>query len=135
MSYDNTDNVNNKNSSTNTDNGKITLRVAEAEQRDVGRKIVRIDPQAAQSLNVITGDALELSSFGKNAVLLSWPGRDKDRGSGLVRIDGYTRNKLDVGIGDTIEVKKVESKDARSITLAPTEPQRIFYLQYSFDRN
>ena len=125
MSYDNTDNVNNKNSSTNTDNGKVTLRVAEAEQRDIGRKIVRIDPQAAQSLNVITGDALELSSFGKNAVLLSWPGRDKDRGTGLVRIDGYTRNKLDVGIGDTIEVKKVESKDARSITLAPTEPLRI----------
>jgi transitional endoplasmic reticulum ATPase len=56
---------------------------------------------------------------------LSWPGRDKDRGTGLVRIDGYTRNKLDVGIGDTIEVKKVESKDAKSITLAPTEPLRI----------
>ena len=125
MSYDNTDNVDNKNPSTNTDNGKVTLRVAEAEQRDIGRKIVRIDPQAAQSLNVITGDALELSSFGKNAVLLSWPGRDKDRSTGLVRIDGYTRNKLDVGIGDTIEVKKVESKDARSITLAPTEPLRI----------
>ena len=125
MSYDNTDNINNKNPSINTDNGKVTLRVAEAEQRDIGRKIVRIDPQAAQSLNVITGDALELSSFGKNAVLLSWPGRDKDRGTGLVRIDGYTRNKLDVGIGDTIEVKKVESKDARSITLAPTEPLRI----------
>jgi len=121
MSYDNNDNVNNN----NTDNGKVTLRVAEAEQRDIGRKIVRIDPQAAQSLNVITGDALELSSFGKNAVLLSWPGRDNDRGTGLVRIDGYTRNKLDVGIGDTIEVKKVESKDARSITLAPTEPLRI----------
>jgi transitional endoplasmic reticulum ATPase len=125
MSYDNNNNVNNKNPSTNTDNGKVTLRVAEAEQRDIGRKIVRIDTQAAQSLNVITGDALELSSLGKNAVLLSWPGRDKDRGSGLVRIDGYTRNKLDVGIGDTIEVKKVESKDARSITLAPTEPLRI----------
>ena len=125
MSYDNTDNVDNKNPSTKTDNGKVTLRVAEAEQRDIGRKIVRIDPQAAQSLNVITGDALELSSFGKNAVLLSWPGRDKDRGTGLVRIDGYTRNKLDVSIGDTIEVKKVESKDARSITLAPTEPLRI----------
>jgi transitional endoplasmic reticulum ATPase len=73
----------------------------------------------------MTGDALELSSYGNNAVLLSWPGRDKDRGTGLVRIDGYTRNKLDVGIGDTIEVKKVESKDAKSITLAPTEPLRI----------
>jgi transitional endoplasmic reticulum ATPase len=43
----------------------------------------------------------------------------------LVRIDGYTRNKLEVGINDQIEVKKVESRDAKSITLAPTEPLRI----------
>ena len=125
MSYDSIDNNDKKKSSNNKGNGKATLKVAEAEQRDIGRKIVRIDPDAAQSLNVMTGDALELSSFGKNAVLLSWPGRDKDRGTGLVRIDGYTRNKLDVGIGDTIEVKKVESKDAKSITFAPTEPLRI----------
>ena len=125
MSFDSIDNNSNKKSSNNKGNGKATLKVAEAEQRDIGRKIVRIDPDAAQSLDVMTGDALELSSYGKNAVLLSWPGRDKDRGNGLVRIDGYTRNKLDVGIGDTIEVKKVESKDAKSITLAPTEPLRI----------
>ena len=125
MSFDSTDNNANKKSSTNKGNGKATLKVAEAEQRDIGRKIVRIDPEAAQSLNVMTGDAVELSSFGKNAVVLSWPGRDKDRGTGLVRIDGYTRNKLDVGIGDTIEVRKVESRDAKSITLAPTEPLRI----------
>ena len=125
MSFDSIDNNDNTKSSNNKGNGKATLKVAEAEQRDIGRKIVRIDPDAAQSLNVMTGDALELSSFGKNAVLLSWPGRDKDRGTGLVRIDGYTRNKLDVGIGDTIEVKKVESKDAKSITFAPTEPLRI----------
>ncbi|HEU4483546.1 MAG TPA: CDC48 family AAA ATPase [Nitrososphaeraceae archaeon] len=125
MSDDNIDNNDNEKSSNNKGKDKATLKVAEAEQRDIGRKIVRIDPNAAQSLNVMTGDALELSSFGKNAVLLSWPGRDKDRGTGLVRIDGYTRNKLDVGIGDTIEVKKVESKDAKSITLAPTEPLRI----------
>jgi transitional endoplasmic reticulum ATPase len=125
MSYDNIDNGDNNKSSSTKETGKATLKVAEAEQRDIGRKIVRLDPEAAQSLNVMTGDALELSSFGKNAVLLSWPGRDKDRGTGLVRIDGYTRNKLDVGIGDTIEVKKVESKDAKSITLAPTEPLRI----------
>jgi transitional endoplasmic reticulum ATPase len=125
MSFDSIDNNDNKKSSNNKGNGKATLKVAEAEQRDIGRKIVRIDPDAARSLNVNTGDALELSSFGKNAVLLSWPGRDKDMGTGLVRIDGYTRNKLDVGIGDTIEVKKVESKDAKSITFAPTEPLRI----------
>jgi transitional endoplasmic reticulum ATPase len=67
----------------------------------------------------------ELTSLGKKATVLSWPARSNDRGKGLIRIDGYTRNRLDVGINDQIEVKKVESKDAKSITFAPTEPLRI----------
>ena len=104
----------------------VNLKVAEvAEQRDVGRKIARIDPKIAERLNVSTGDALELSSLGKKSTVLSWPARESDRGKGLIRIDGYTRNKLDVGMNDTIDVRKVESKDAKSITFAPTEPLRI----------
>jgi transitional endoplasmic reticulum ATPase len=130
------DNTNNKNAANegknlNTNNPKestkiANLRVAEvAEQRDVGRKIARIDPSVAERLNVSSGDALELSSLKKKSTVLSWPAREGDRGKGLIRIDGYTRSRLDVGINDTIEVRKVESKDARSITLAPTEPLRI----------
>ena len=103
----------------------ITLKVGEAEQRDVGRKIARIDPEVSERLNITSGDALELSSLGKKTTVLSWPARSNDKGKGLVRIDGYTRNKLDVGINDQIEIRKVESKDAKSITLAPTEPLRI----------
>jgi transitional endoplasmic reticulum ATPase len=104
----------------------INLKVAEvAEQRDVGRKIARIDPEIADRLNVSTGDALELSSLGKKSTVLSWPARESDRGKGLIRLDGYTRNKLDVGINDTVDVRKSESKDAKSITFAPTEPLRI----------
>jgi transitional endoplasmic reticulum ATPase len=103
----------------------ITLKVAEAEQRDVGRKIARVDPLIAERLNISTGDALELSSLGKKTTVLNWPARETDRGKGLIRIDGYTRNRLDIGINDSIELKKVESRDARSITLAPTEPLRI----------
>lgn len=43
----------------------------------------------------------------------------------MIRIDGYARNKLDIGINDQVEVKKVQSKEAKSITFAPTEPLRI----------
>ena len=103
----------------------IALKVAEAEQRDVGRKIARVDPEVIERLNITSGDALELSSIGKKTTVLSWPARSNDRGKGLIRIDGYTRNRLDVGINDQIEVKKVQSKDANSITFAPTEPLRI----------
>src|SRR5689334_21322325 len=122
----NSNNNNNNNSSRSNSKPIINLKVAEvAEQRDVGRKIARIDSAIAERMNVSTGDALELSSLGKKTAVLSWPARQSDRGKGLMRIDGYTRNKLDVGINDTIDVKKVESKDAKSITFAPTEPLRI----------
>jgi transitional endoplasmic reticulum ATPase len=109
----------------NTKKEIVSLKVAEAEQRDVGRKIARIDPEVAERLNITSGDALEISSLGKKTTVLNWPARESDRGKGLIRIDGYIRNKLDVGINDQVEVKKVTSKDAKSITLAPTEPLRI----------
>jgi transitional endoplasmic reticulum ATPase len=91
----------------------------------VGRKIARIDPKIAERLDITSGDALELSSLGKKTTVLSWPARSNDTGSGLIRVDGYTRNKLDIGINDQVEVKKVQSKEAKSITFAPTEPLRI----------
>src|ERR671914_1256798 len=102
-----------------------TLKVAEAEQRDVGRKIARVDPEIIERLNITSGDALELSSLGRKTTVLSWPAKESDRGKGIIRIDGLIRNRLDVGINDLIEIKTVESKDAKSITFAPTEPLRI----------
>ena len=124
---DNTNGSSNINAGRGKEAAKVVnLKVAEvAEQRDVGRKIARIDPKIAERLNVSTGDALELSSLGKKSTVLSWPARESDRGKGLIRIDGYTRNKLDIGMNDTLDVRKVESKDAKSITFAPTEPLRI----------
>src|SRR5215211_5441409 len=113
----------------NTDGKKstevATLKVAEAEQRDVGRKIARVDPEVVERLSITTGDALELSSLGRKTTVLSWPAKESDRGKGIIRIDGLIRNRLDVGINDLIEIRAVDSKDAKSITFAPTEPLRI----------
>ncbi len=102
-----------------------TLKVAEAEQRDVGRKIARVDPDIAKQLGIISGDALELTSLGRKSTVLNWPAKENDRGKGLIRIDGHIRNRLDVGINDLIEIKVVESRVAKEITFAPTEPLRI----------
>jgi transitional endoplasmic reticulum ATPase len=101
------------------------LKVAEAEQRDVGRKIARVDPAIAESLNIVSGDALEVSSIGRKTTVLSWPAKESDRGRGLIRMDGFIRSRLDVGINDLVEIKVVESKTAKDITFAPTEPLRI----------
>ena len=117
----NTDN----NSNDNASNSR-TLRVAEADSRDVGRRIGRIDPKVAQELGLSSGDAIEISSTQrKKTTVLNWPAYQQDYGKGLMRIDGYTRNKLDVGINETVDIKKVEAKEAQTVTLAPTEPLRI----------
>jgi transitional endoplasmic reticulum ATPase len=102
-----------------------TLKVAEAEQRDVGRKIARIDPAIAKRINITSGDALEITSLGRKTTVLNWPAKESDRDKGLIRIDGLIRNRLDVGINDLVEIRVVESKDAKSITFAPIEPLRI----------
>ncbi|RPJ29481.1 MAG: AAA family ATPase [Nitrosopumilales archaeon] len=117
--------MSNRKDSNNNDDVGTSLRVAEAEQSDVGRKIARIDPEVARQLDLSTGDAMEISTMGKKTTVLCWPAREKDTGKGLVRIDGYLRNRLDVGINDSVEIKKVQSKSAEKVTLAPTEPLRI----------
>src|ERR687894_2932173 len=110
----------------NNDSNSVTLRVAEANSRDVGRRIARVDPKTAEELGLSTGDAIEISSAQrKKTTVLNWPAYQQDYGKGLIRIDGYTRNKLDVGINDAVDIRKVEAKEAQTITLAPTEPLRI----------
>ena len=121
---------NNSNNNDNDDKSRqnnIILRVSETDARDVGRRIARIDPKFAESFGITTGDAIEILSSDNNrrTTVLSWPAYPQDYGKGLIRIDGYIRNKLGVGIGDNVAVKKVVTRPAQSITLAPTEPLRI----------
>ncbi len=104
---------------------KIELIVAEANAKDVGRRIARIDPTAEELLELTSGDVIEINFGGKNANVLNWHGYTEDAGKGLIRIDGYVRSQLDVGINDKVEIKKVEVKDAQNVTLRPTEPLRI----------
>ncbi|HEY7571170.1 MAG TPA: CDC48 family AAA ATPase [Nitrososphaeraceae archaeon] len=108
----------------NTDD-KTVLKVAEANSRDVGRRIARIDPKISEEHGLSTGDVIEISSEKSKASVLNWPAYEQDYGKGLIRLDGYIRNRLDVAIDDKVEIRKVETKNAKSITLAPTEPLRI----------
>ena len=52
--------------STQTSNS-LTLRVAEASQRDFGRGIARIDPQAMKKMSVQTGDVIQIAGKKRTA--------------------------------------------------------------------
>jgi len=103
---------------------EITLKVAEAYYRDVGRGIARIDPEVMEKLGIQSGDVVEI--VGKASVpAIAWPSYPEDRGKGIVRIDGSLRSNAGVGIDDRVKLRKVDAKPAEKVTLAPTEPVRI----------
>ncbi len=102
----------------------ITLRVAEAYYRDVGRGVARIDPAVMEKYGLQSGDIIEI--IGKSSVpAIVWPGYPEDRGTGVIRIDGSIRSNAGVGIDDKVRIRKVTAKPAEKLTLAPTEPVRL----------
>ncbi len=102
----------------------LTLRVADAYQRDVGRGIARVDPKVVDQLGLTSGDVIQIVGK-KKTTALSWPGYESDSGKGTIRIDGYLRNNAGVSIDDKVTIRKIEAKIAQRLTLAPTEPLRI----------
>ena len=103
---------------------EITLRVAEAPQNLVGRGIAVIDPKIIQEQGWQSGDVIEITGKRK-AYAKVWPSQTLEYGRGLIRIDGIIRSNTGVGIDERVQVRKVEAKEATSLTLYPTEPLRI----------
>ena len=99
----------------------IKLKVEEARQRDVGRKIARISRKAMNKVNVTVGDYVEVIGERGSVLAQVWPGYPEDEGRDIIRIDGYIRRAIGVGTGDYVEVRKVTVEPARRVILAPTE--------------
>jgi transitional endoplasmic reticulum ATPase len=101
-----------------------TLRVAEAQSRDVGRGIARIDIGTATELGLSTGDVVEIKGK-KVTAAIYWPGYQEDLGKGIIRIDGFIRGNASVSIDEKVEIRRIEVGKARRVNIAPTEPLRI----------
>jgi len=99
---------------------EVQLRVAEARQRDIGRKIARLDSRAIRELGLSPGDLVEI--IGKRSTLaIVWPPYKEDDGMGLIRIDGEVRRNAGVSVGDYVRVAKANARPATKIVLAPFE--------------
>jgi transitional endoplasmic reticulum ATPase len=94
------------------------MRVAEAKQRDIGKKRARIGPDAMDYLKVSPGDVIQITGK-KSTCAIVWPSDEDEKYPDTIRIDGQTRNNTDVGLNDTVTIKKIATKPAKSITLSP----------------
>jgi len=99
-------------------NDPLQMRVAEAKQRDIGKKRARIGPDAMDYLKVSPGDVIQITGK-KSTCAIVWPSDEDEKYPDTIRIDGQTRKNTDVGLNDTVTIKKIVTKPAKSITLSP----------------
>lgn len=103
-----------------TDGGKLTvkLKVAEADQRDVGKGIVRMDESYREKLGLNPFDVVEIKGGKTTSALVGRP-YPSDAGLDIIRMDGLIRTNAKTSIGEYVDIRKADWKEARSITLAP----------------
>ncbi len=96
----------------------LTLKVAEAQGRDVGRGIGRIDPSQLKKLNSEIGDVVQLGDKKKTVIKLM-PTFQEDREKGIVQVDGITRENAGVGLDEKVKIQKVSYNQAETVVLSP----------------
>ncbi len=96
----------------------VRLKVAEADQRDVGNGIVRIDEKYRKLIGVNIFDVVELKGERATSAMVgrSYP---QDEGLDVIRMDGLIRTNAKTSIGEYVEVMKAEWKEAKKVVLAP----------------
>src|SRR3990167_7681427 len=84
---------------------KLSLKVAEAMNKDVGRGIARIDPADMQALEAEIGDVVEIVGKRRTVARLM-PTFKEERGKSRIQIDGLIRGNAQVSLNEKKTLKK-----------------------------
>ncbi len=96
----------------------VRLKVSEADQRDVGKGIVRIDEKFRNAIGINIFDVVEVKGERLTSAMVgrAYP---QDEGLDVIRMDGLIRTNAKTSIGEYVEVRKAEWKEAKKVTLSP----------------
>jgi transitional endoplasmic reticulum ATPase len=104
------------------------LKLVVAENRHhayVNRGFALIDEGQMRQIGVKQGDYIQITGT-KTTGAIAIRGMPEDRGLEIIRIDGLIRHNAGTSIGEKVSVKKADIKEAKSITIAPTDPNIRF---------
>lgn len=96
----------------------VRLKVSEADQRDVGKGIVRIDEKYRKTLGVGIYDIVEITGERLTSAMVG-TALPQDKDLDVIRMDGFIRKNAKTGLGEYVEIKKAEWKEAKKVVLAP----------------
>jgi len=111
------------------DKTSLTLKVKEAESKDVGRGIVRFDPADFTGIGVEVGDIVEINGKRKTVAKVM-PAFMEDRGQGWVCLDGIARDNAQVGLDEKVSIVPCACKPAQKLTVSPLTPLRSYDSTY-----
>lgn len=100
------------------------IRVIQAKTQDDGKGIARMDPELMKILQLEDGDYVIVEGVKKTVAVLR-SGYTEDENRGIIRIDSTTRRNAGVGLDEKVSVRKIKPRDAKRISLAPTQPLKI----------
>lgn len=101
-----------------TSKDHLTLKVAEAMNKDVGRGIARIDPSDIEALDAEIGDVVEIVGKRRTVARLM-PTFKEERGKSRIQIDGLIRGNAQVHLDEKVVIKKVQWYPADKVELTP----------------
>jgi transitional endoplasmic reticulum ATPase len=109
-----------------TDGEPVRLKVAEANQGDVGKGIIRMGEAYLEKIGARPLDVVEVVGSRPTAAL-AVNAYSADQGFDMVRMDGLIRSNAGTSIGQYVEIRKADWSDAKHVTLAPvTQGMQIF---------
>ena len=110
---------------------EVVLKVEEAEPRDVGRGIARIDDETRAILGLDVGDVVEIEGKRKTVARVKRL-RPEDSGKGIIRIDGITRKNARVKVGERVRVRKAKVREAKRVILQLKFPYEVMGRERSY---
>jgi len=81
----------------------LQMKIGEAKQRDIGKKRVRLGPDAMDYLKVVPGDVIEISGK-RSSCAIVWPADEDEKFSDIIKIDGQTRKNIGGALNETFSL-------------------------------
>ncbi|MHA1694035.1 MAG: AAA family ATPase [Candidatus Helarchaeota archaeon] len=99
-------------------NEEIKLVVAQARSRDDNRNIVRVNEDTMNSIEIYTGDIIEISG-NRTTCCVAWPAYPEDQEKKIIRLNKWTMTNAKVEVGKEVSIRKAFTKNANTVVLEP----------------
>ncbi len=77
-----------------------------------------MDPHYMEHIGIRAGEVIELVGK-RNTAVTAWPADEEEKETDIIRIDGQTRKNAGVGLNDLLSLRRIDCRQAKSVTLMP----------------